>query len=269
MDKSFEHSDLAGATFHKVNLGAARFDDVNLSAARFTNVSLAAAQLENISLSGASIRNASLANVDIRDTDIRGLRIHGFAIDKLIEAEQDRQDPVRLELRVTDPHEPEKLVKALRRLSVRRAEVLARLAAVSPAALAARPARGRWSALEHLRHLLFADEMYLKRWIRAEHSGLHPFGLVPAFLESDDRFANVGSRQPRGLDELLAIWTPVEEELLDLATGLDRAELEADLPQRDFGTSTLGELLAGMIMHQWLHLRLAQEAAGPTGGSTS
>ena len=248
MAESFVSRNMAGCLFQDVLLAGARFDDVNLS--------------------GARLRNVSLANVEIRDADLRGLKIFGIEIEALIEAELDRRFPIRLELRPEDEHDPAEQTRIFRVIGEHRRALLARLEKAPFTLLCQRPEEERWSALEHLCHLYFAEKMYLDRWIKGRDTSPDEMAMRPAFLVSHPVLGAASWNRPESLSELLERWLPVWEEFGRLLTGLDEASLKAELPKRDFRRSSLGRLLAGAVMHHWLHLNLAKEALDAAEGGT-
>jgi hypothetical protein len=239
---------------------AEEFVSRNLTGSLFRDVSLTGARFEDVNLAGARLRNVSLANVEIRDADLRGLKIFGVEIEPLIEAEFDRRFPIRQELRPKDEHSPFELARIFQVIGDHRKAVRTRLARAPFALLCQRPEEDRWSAIEHLCHLYFAETMYLDRWIKGRDTIPDEMALRPAFLVSNPVLGAAVWRSPDSLSELLERWLPVWEEFGKLLEGLDEAALKAELPKRDFGKSSLGRLLAGAVMHHWLHLHLAGEA---------
>jgi uncharacterized protein YjbI with pentapeptide repeats len=139
MSQTFEHCKMAGSVFRDVNLGGATFEDVNLA--------------------GATIRNANLEGLRIEDANIAGLTVFGFRVDELIEAELDRRDPERARLKMRDPYDPEAVREVMVRLEEIRAAFRQRLRATDAGLLTTRPSANEWSALENVRHMLFAEAM--------------------------------------------------------------------------------------------------------------
>lgn len=112
MNEVFERQDMAGVVFHDVNLHGARFENVNLAE--------------------ATIRNANLANLSIRDVNIMDLTVFGFRVDEIISAELDRRDLERAKLRMKDPHDPQSVLRVMRRLEKLRKSFYATLRKTSP-----------------------------------------------------------------------------------------------------------------------------------------
>jgi hypothetical protein len=169
---------MANVVFHNINLHRAVFDDVNLGE--------------------ATIHNANLGGLTVDDAYIKGLTIFGFHIDELIEAELDRRDPVRLLLRMADRYDPACVW----------ASFYATLRAVDPDPLTVRPVPNpgvlyrQWSVIETLRHLVFAEDMYIHRWILQDHEPWCPLGLLPDFLIGRPGFEQVGAQLTNDLEHI-------------------------------------------------------------------
>lgn len=250
MNEKFENSNMAGAIFHNVNLEGSAFDDVNLA--------------------GASIRNANMRNFSIADADIRGLTIYGFHIDQLIEAELDRRDPERVRLRMEDCYDPECVRAVLDHLCEVRASFGDFLRKADPPLLVLRPDPDNWSVLENLRHLIFAEDLYLNRWLLQNDEPWCKLGLRPAFLADDPRYAEVGSQPCEDLDPLLAAWDAIHTRMMAYVASVPAEELRRDTSKIDFGQGTVGRVLQTLASHDLEHIRQAQAALArlsqPEGG---
>jgi hypothetical protein len=250
MAERFEKRDLGGAVFHSINLGQARFDDVNLAGAAF----------ENVNLSGATIRNANLWGLAIEDAYIGRLTIFGFRVDELIETERDRRDPERVRLRMTDPYDPTCVRAVLLRLNEVRAQFASFLRAADPGLLVTRPAPDQWSALECLRHLVFAQDLYLNRWLLCNARPWCKLGLLPAFLTHRADFADVGSQPTDDLAAVLAAWEDLHARTWQYVADLTPEELRRDTRQIDFGQGDVARILQGLAQHDLVHIRQAEAA---------
>lgn len=238
MNETFENRDLAGAVFRNVNLYKAIFDDVNLGE--------------------ATIRNANLRNVSIADANVQGLTIFGIRIDRLIEAELDRLDPERVRLRMADPHDPESVRAVMGRLDEVRSQFFAVLRDAEGRALTTRPAADKWSAIEHVRHLVFAEDLYLNRWMLRSNESWNRLGLLPAFLANDARYADVGSQATDDLEAILAAWHEIHAHTQAFVADLTPETLRCDTSDVDFGQGTVGRVLQGMALHDLHHIRRAE-----------
>ena len=237
MGEAFEHRDLSGAVFRDVNLCRALFEDVNLGE--------------------ATIRNANLGDVTIVDANIKGLTILGIRVDQLVEAELDRRDPERVRLRMTDPHDLEDVRAVMKRLDGVRGHFSEALRAADAGFLITRPSTDKWSALEHVRHLIFAEDLYLNRWILRNDVPWNGLGLLPAFLAGDPNYADVGSQPADDLEAVLAAWEDINARVRAFLTGLTPDELRRDTSAIDFGQGTVGGVLQGMARHDLHHIRRA------------
>ena len=238
MDEIFKNRDLARAVFRNVNLHKAVFDDVNLGE--------------------ATIRNANLKDVSIADANIEGLTILGIRVDRFIEAELDRRDPERVKLRIVNPHDPESVRAVMNRLDDVRSQFFDALRATDIEALTARPSAGKWSALEHVRHLVFAEDLYLNRWILRNEEPWNKLGLLPAFLASDPNYADVGSQATDDLEAILAAWQEIHRCTQAFVADLTPEKLRRDTGDVDFGQGTVGHVLQGMAGHDLHHIRKAE-----------
>jgi len=240
MAERFENRDMAGTLFHNVNLHKATFDDVNLE--------------------GVRIYNANLKDMMIDDANIAGLTIFGVRVDQLIEAEFDRRDPERVRLRMSDIFAPEEVRRVLAQLDELRAEFYARLRATPPDVLNAHPGPDRWSALEHARHLLFAEDMYLNRWLLRNDQPWCKLGFLPPFLEGNPSFAEVGTAPTGDLETVLAAWDAIHAGTQAFVAEITPEILKRDTSDVDFGQRSVGGVLQGMAKHDLAHIRMAEAA---------
>ncbi|MBN2007426.1 MAG: DinB family protein [Anaerolineae bacterium] len=245
MTERFENRDMAGTVFQRVNLANATFDDANLGNATFSN----------INLEGATIHNANLKDMHIEDAYIEGLTILGFNIGELIEAEEDRRDPERVRLRMRDCYDPQCVRDMLARLEEIRDTLREKLWATDPQLLTAAPGPGRWCALEHVRHLLFAEELYLNHFILQNDKPLNPMGMLPEFLADEPKYQNVGTEPCTDLEPVLAAWDTAHAAMMAYLADMTPETLRA--PARDLGseTHTVGEKLQGLAHHDLQHIR--------------
>jgi hypothetical protein len=240
MSETFENRDMAGVVFHNVNLAGAVFDDVNLS--------------------GGRIHNANLTNFNIEDAYIKGLTVFGFRIDELIEAELDRRDPERVRLRMADCFDPECVRAVLSHLGEVRSGFAAFLRDADPALLSARPDPENWSVIENLRHLIFAEDLYLNRWLLQNNEPWCKLGLRPAFLADDPRYADVGSQPCEDIETLLATWEAIHARMMAFVATVSVEELHRDTSKLDFGQGTVGRVLQTLSRHDLEHIRQAEAA---------
>ena len=247
MSELFEKRDLSGAVFRDVNLAKATFEDVNLG--------------------GATIRNANLDGLSIEDAHIGGMTIYGFRIDQLIADELDRRDPERAKLRMADPYDPQCVRTVFERLDQVRADFRSFLSSIDATLLVTRPEPGEWSALENLRHMVFAQDLYLNRWLLQSHRPWCRLGLLPAFLADRPGFGDVGSQPSNDLATVLAVWDELQSTTWQYIDGLRAEELRRDTSQIDFGQGDVARILQGLAQHDLAHIRQAQAAVAQMRGT--
>ena len=260
MGEIFEGQDLSGANFHNTSLAHAVFNEANLGEVTFHNVNLGKAVFDDVSLEGAVIRNANLGGLAIEDAYIKGMTVFGFPVDELIAAELERRDPERARLRMADRYDPECVRQVFQRLDEVRVEFAAFLRSLDPSVLAAQPKPGEWSALECLRHLLFAEDLYVNRWLLHNDQPWQPAGLLPAFLAGQVGYAEVGSQPAASLEDVLAAWEALHRETWHYVETVTPAELHRVTRDVDFGQGDVANVLQGLAQHDLLHIRQAEAA---------
>ncbi len=250
MGKTFENEDIRGTVFRRVNLHQALFNDVNLGQAVF----------QDVNLEGASICNANLVNFSIEDANIHGMTIFGFRIDELIEAELDRHDPERVRLRMKVIYDPQEVQRVLGHLEKVRADFRAALRSAGSDLVCRRPDEGQWSALENVRHLLFAEQLYTDRWILGNQEPWSQYGMLPEFLANNPAYAEVGSVPCDDLEAVLSAWEAVHARTLAFAETVTPEALRRDTSATDFGQGTVGAILQGLAQHDLQHIHQATRA---------
>ena len=249
MGKVFENEHMPETVFRNANLGKAVFDDVNLGEALFDNVNLA----------NATIIHANLANLRIEDAHIRGLTIYGIRIDELIEAELDRRDPERVRVRMTDPLDPKNVQAVMQHLAGLRNGFIATLRAIDPLQVTTRPETDTWSALENVRHLLFAEQMYLDHWIHEQSNPLPDMGLLSHAVQHIPDYANVGSDPITDVETVVSAWEALHERILAFVMATNTEQLH-EARKAFSGERTIGVIFKGMAEHQLQHIREAERA---------
>jgi hypothetical protein len=250
MPERFEDRDMTGSVFQRVDLKGARFEDVNLHRATFTNVNMGEVVIRDANMTGLTIESAA----------IKGLTIHGLQVDELIEAEMDRRDPVRVRLRCHDSFDPVEVLRVMDDLDQVRAGFRALLRDTSTAHLNHHCSPESWSALEHARHLLFAEDMYLNRWILRSDKPWCKLGFLPPFLENNPAYAEVGAESTEDPEVVLAAWGEIHADMRAFLTTLTPEILRKDTRGVDFGQGTIGNILQGMARHDLTHIRMAEAA---------
>ncbi len=155
------------------------------------------ATFRRVDLSGASFREVDLSGATVRDSDVRGLRIVASMVDevhlsghegvgRVVVDDVDVSQYVRTEL---DRRHPERvLVREMRSVDDVRAawavvdamwdDAVAHAMTV-PEALLNERVNGEWSFVETMRHLVFADDIWVGRMLSDEPGPFHPLGVPP------------------------------------------------------------------------------------------
>jgi hypothetical protein len=240
MGELFEKRDLAGSVFRDVNLYQAVFEDVNLE--------------------GASIVNANLKDLSIEDAYIQGVTIFGIRVDLLIAAELDRRDPERVRLRMSDAHDPDVVRAVMKRLDALRSGFCDILRSTEAGLLTTRPSPDQWSVVEIVRHLVFAEELYLNHWILGNDQPWSRLGLLPTFLARDPEYAEVGSEPTDDLESVLHAWEAIHQTTQAYVAAVSARQLRRDTSEFDFGQGTVGQILQGLAQHDLAHIRQAEGA---------
>jgi hypothetical protein len=120
------------------------------------------------------------------------------------------------------------------------ARLRALLERYEPALLATRPPSGDWSAIENVRHMLYAEQHHLGRFIRGG-LGLSPVGLP----QGGNRVSGPDTSATIGLAAVFAEWERVHASA-SARLDLTQPWLEVQLPR--------------LLRHQIAHGRLAARA---------
>jgi hypothetical protein len=160
------------ADFFAAELQGSRFERADLSGSVFFATDLAGSQFRGVDLSGVVMRGAELGNVDIQG-EIMNVTINGVDIGPLIEAELNRRYPDRVKMRPDDPAGFGQAWDILERLW---AQTVAKAERLDPALLH-ESVDGEWSFIETLRHLVFATDSWVSRWIGGDPAPWHPLDL--------------------------------------------------------------------------------------------
>jgi hypothetical protein len=82
------------------------------------------------------------------------------------------------------------------------------LAAADPAVLAQRPPNGKWSVIENVRLLVFAEQLHVGR-LAAGGIEWSPLGLAPHNMAEQRRLRMVGTAATTDMGEVLRAWDAV------------------------------------------------------------
>lgn len=105
-----------------------------------------------------------------------------------------------------------------------RERLYATVRARAPETLAQRPTPEAWSVVENVRHLLFAEQKHLGR-LYVEGFAYSPIGLR---MDGRQRSSGAGSQPTDDVEEVLAAWDVVHEEVREAVERADDAERALD-----------------------------------------
>ncbi len=82
------------------------------------------------------------------------------------------------------------------------------------ASYAVRPASGEWSIVENVRHLLFAQQLHLGKFLPDgfEWSGL---GLAPHFVANEEAFSKVDTEPTDDIEAVFDAWDVIHTTIID------------------------------------------------------
>ena len=267
MRETFEQRDMADAVFHDVNLHQAMFDNVNLGSATFRNVNLGGVSIEDANIQGLTIFGIRIdtlvqAELDRRDPEQARPRTADRHAPASAQAELDRRDPERARLRMADRHDPASVRAAMTRLDEVRSAFYRLLRSTRPGLLVIRPSPEKWSAIEQVRHMLFAEDLYLNRGILNSDRPWNRMGLLPTFLEEDAAYADVGSQPCKDLETVLAAWDDVHAGTQTFLADVTAEDLQRRVHDAVVGQGTVGQVLQGLANHDLRHIRQAEAVLG-------
>ena len=161
---------------------------------------------------------------------------------------------------LADPHDPDQIRRMIQRLNEIRGDLFQLLRSVVTEKLMVRTELKRWSVLEHLRHLVFAEDLYINRWIFRNDTPFSGLGHLPAFLRGRPGFAVVGTDPSSDLEKIFSEWTRIHELTISFVAQATAADLKGNTSDVDFGQGTVGHVLQGMAKHDLHHIRKIEEA---------
>jgi uncharacterized damage-inducible protein DinB len=207
---------LRGATFHRRDLSGATFDTCTLEGANFRDCNLSGVIVVSSYVDHLRVSSAHGAGgtVIVDDVDVS----------EYVAAELDRRFPERVGLRnLTTPDDYRALFATLEARwddTLQRAERL-------PEAARHERVDGEWSLVETLRHLVFADDCWIRRQYRETADAFHPLALPTTDYPLDQRaeLALDDDAQP-SYDEVVALFRERRGRLRELLASLSSADLE-------------------------------------------
>jgi hypothetical protein len=244
---------LRGATFHQRDLSGTTFDTCTLEGARF----------RDCNLSGVIVVASWVENLRVSSLHGQGARIIVDDVDvsAYVAEELDRRYPERVALRaLADPEDYRALFATLEARwdeTLQRAELL-------PDTARHERVDGEWSLVETLRHLVFADDCWIRRQYHETDEAFHPLGVPPTDTPLDQRDDLVldDAAQPT-YDEVLAVFrarrTRLRELLATVTPGdLERPRTAVIAPPWGEETHTGAECLQVLLEEYSSHRRYAE-----------
>ena len=80
---------------------------------------------------------------------------------------------------------------------------------------ALRPPSGKWSVIENLQHLVFAEQAHFRRYLE-NPPPWNPYALPPTGMQSQQRLRGLG-QSPRDASEVLGAWAEIHQSTRTLA----------------------------------------------------
>ncbi len=205
-----------------------------------------------------SLPETSSGVIRAGNANTRGLTVSGFRNDQLISAELDRCDPERVRLRMQDPHNPESVRVVIERLEDLQGVFPSTLRAARREHQRRRPAQDCRSALVHVRHLVFVEDLYTNRWTLRNREPWTKLGLLPVFLADKPDYSDVGNEPCDNLETVLSAWDRIHVQTRAFVADLTVDKLRWDTSNIDSGQGTVGGVLQGVAQHDLYHLRKAR-----------
>jgi DinB superfamily len=231
-------------------------------------------QFREVVLAGARMRGVELVDAEI-DGYVRNLVVNGVDVMPLVEAELDRLHPERILLRSAEPDELRQGWAALEELWAATTERISAL----PDELRSRRIDDEWSAVETLRHLVFATDAWLGRAILGNEAPWHPLGLAATFMEDQDAMGLDADATPT-FDEVLAVRADRQRMVREFLAAATPEKLQASgvevagpgWPPADPQRTALRSLHV-ILDDEWAHhrfcvrdLAIVENVAGPPAG---
>jgi hypothetical protein len=166
----------------------------------------------------------------------------------------------RESLRIDNQFDPDQVQAALARFDEIDREFFQLVRSWPESVLTTRPKPGSWSILEHVRHLLFSNQLYIDHWMLGPLESFSPLGLAPEHLRHHPEFRHVGTAPDVRFDDVVATRAAIRSRLVDLAPDLDSTFLQLDGRPRN-GPPSFGKIFQGLIWHDFGHFRYCDAIA--------
>lgn len=170
----------------------------------------------------------------------------------------DDPDPRQAQLQIGNVYDVTEVRRAVRELEDVREDVIKRLHDVPCRLLAATADGWDWSAVQHLRHLVFAEELYTNRWILQNDEPFSGLGLLPDWLEGKPGYEAVGTEPTQDLEAVVSAWQKVHARTQHVLATLTEQMLRTSTKGRDFGQGDVGRVFRTLTSHDLHHIRAAE-----------
>jgi hypothetical protein len=141
------------------------------------------------------------------------------------------------------------------RIAETQAALRRKLRKIDPAQLRQRPPSGEWSAMENVRHLVFAEQHHfrplLPKGFRWDSAGVPP----PSKEKGERRLTPVGREPDTTIDEVFDAWAKVHAVVLEFASEDERKSSAAYWTRVALG-------LAGNLNHVNIHIGAIERLLG-------
>lgn len=161
-------------------------------------------------------------------------------------------------LKICDISDPVAAKGVMSHLQVVRDNAYEALRQATTEQLTSHPMPGKWSAIEQLRHMVFAEDLYLNRWILRNNNPWIQIGLLPDFWKNDKKFSDVGKEPTEDLSYILSVWSDLHEGTNSFVANVTSETLKQNTSDVDCGQGTVGAILQQLANHDHWHLSKAQ-----------
>ena len=131
--------------------------------------------------------------------------------------------------------QPEDIPGLVKKIDSTRSRLAKLLRSQDPKTLTKRPPSGDWSAIENVRHLIFAEQLHFDRFL----PGKTEWNRVGLSGRTGKAYADVGTEPSDDLEVVLEAWNGVHREVRKLVKG---------------GDEEVRQQLIGNLLHMHLHI---------------
>jgi DinB superfamily len=240
-------------------MAAEEFKNRNLTGSRFEHVDLSEVRIHDAALRDVRISGAWIMDLVI-DGEIEGsLTVNGVDLLPALEAELNRRYPGREAIYAVMAGDADSFREAMRVLDGAWPSTIERLRRLPPTQLHERVDE-QWSAVENIRHLVFAIDSWAKRALLGDAAPYDPLDLPHTEMGEVDGVPNDLDARP-SLDEVLAL----HEDRLAVVRGVIEGLTDERLAETTEPNTAPGypepqayevrRCLAACVIEEWEHRR--------------